>query len=908
MPENNSQQGPGMPTGTKIGKYEVRKRLGIGGQAVVYKCYDPTLDRNVAIKQVPMQLAADEESLKRFRKEAQILAKLAPEQPGIVNIYELLETEQGQFIVMEFVAGHTLEQSLEENRQPVDPKATLQIIWRLAAALNAVHSAGIIHRDIKPGNIIVGEGLRAKITDFGVAATLTGQESLPLGTTKYMAPELFAGTDIDERVDVYSLGFIAYEMLIGRDKFNEIFQDIVRDRHSEALRWMKWHGNEKVQAPPAHEINPSVPKPLSDIVSKMMAKDRDQRFENMEILGRAIRSAFSGHARGTQAGPVGGPPEEMQPQEQPGEQPAGGEGEEAAEEAREPQGPPPTAPVPSKGLSRRTKLVLLGVIVVSIIGIGVSWGVKQHMEATNLRKTATQAFEEAKDDFEKALEARDIGQKDQAIEKLREAIAGFQDLTTKQRFKGTIQSAKASVWVHLCRGHINVLRGNWSAAAAEESNATERIQQLQARSENQLFVEWTTRMDNVIRDFEEYRLNTRDFEDKIQTAENALEEERFAEAEDNLEYLSNLTLTSLQRQRLRQLRAEATQKKFEKQFKEHVSKGDEMLGQDDYVAARTAYQDALAMLESETARELSATRRNQLQKTVEEKIEKLDRESRYAAAMSEARQAEQNNDTAARIEALEKANNIKPSAELENQISRLKSEMSLTSARRLYDENKYDQALKELEKILADNPDNSAAKSLRNRIIREQDFAGLLRRADGLHNKGQWEQALELYQQAAKIKSDSSLKDKIKDCRSRIKINEGRKHRANGDYKEAITAFEQARSIDPSKKELVTAELARTTRERKYKSYLSQAKTALENREFANAKELVKQARDINDTKETQALSDEIHYEENLQKGREAMNANDYKGAIAYFNIAKRYKDTDEVKSLIAQARQQLEQ
>jgi len=296
--QTNRTEAVGLQPGTKIGKYEVILRLAVGGQAIIYKCRDPVLGRDVAIKQISTHLAEDTGFLERFRAEAQVLARLGSEQPEVVIVHDLVEDTQGLFIVMEFVSGTSLETTLCNNPGPVELKAALQILWRLCAALHSVHAAGIIHRDIKPSNIIITEGLRPKITDFGVAATSSSQASMVLGTTKYMAPELFGGGPVDGRADMYSLGFVTYEMLIGREKFNEIFADIVRDRHAESLRWMKWHSNNQVVAPPLHEVNPVVPASLSSIVARMTAKDPGDRFESMESLGRAIKRSFSAHARG----------------------------------------------------------------------------------------------------------------------------------------------------------------------------------------------------------------------------------------------------------------------------------------------------------------------------------------------------------------------------------------------------------------------------------------------------------------------------------------------------------------------------------------------------------------------------------------------------------------------------------
>jgi serine/threonine protein kinase len=187
----------GLPVGSKLGKYEIAERLGAGGEAIVYKGRDPLLDRYVAIKQVAPQLAEDEKFLDRFRDVVRRLSRLGCEE--IVTIYELIEDENG---TLEFVEGHSIETTLATQPGPVEPKAVLQILWRIAAGLAQIHKAGIIHRDIKPANIIVGEGLRVKITDFGVAARAGVPASMRLGTTKYMAPELFAGTQVDGRADI----------------------------------------------------------------------------------------------------------------------------------------------------------------------------------------------------------------------------------------------------------------------------------------------------------------------------------------------------------------------------------------------------------------------------------------------------------------------------------------------------------------------------------------------------------------------------------------------------------------------------------------------------------------------------------------------------------------------------------
>jgi len=495
----------GLPVGTKIGKYEVRERLGIGGQAIVYKCHDPLLDRDVAVKQVSTHLAADPKFLDRFRGEAKILARLGAEQAAIVTIHELVEDEHGLFIVMEHVPGHTLETILSNSDGPIEPKAVLQILWRLAGALHAVHAAGIIHRDIKPANILIGEGLRPKITDFGVAASMTGGASMPLGTTRYMAPELFEGGKADARVDVYSLGFVTYEMLIGRRKFNEIFADVIRDPHSEVLRWMKWHGNRAVQAPKAHEVNPAVPAQLGEIVARMMAKDRNQRHASMEELGRAIRTEFSprGRAKGAAAAvamaagamaasaptppvgpqeaagsaPAGGPPgldaENLQIQPPDIPQPvAVGAGEQGAGVPVPAQGPA-TAPIPKRTLSRRTKLFIVAGIGAAVLVAGVVMLLVRSGRQEELQRQRAAQFNEAKTSLEAAMPPVN----DRA--KFAEALKGYEQV--RERFANTKAADRASVMAPICEAYLAVIDQDWETAATQRQTARQRIDSIQAK-------------------------------------------------------------------------------------------------------------------------------------------------------------------------------------------------------------------------------------------------------------------------------------------------------------------------------------------------------------------------------------------------------------------------------------------
>ncbi len=445
---NSSPAGQPYQAGNVIGKYEVVECIGRGGQSIVYKCHDPGLDRLVAIKQIAPQFASDPNHRDQIIQTIRKIAQLGAANEAIVDVHEMIDDQTGLFYVMDFVEGYTLETLIREAEGPMEVKAFLMIVFRLAAALHQIHRAGVIHRDLKPGNIIMAPGLRPKVVDFGVAAVQGGDVSMPLATTKYMAPELYENVEPDGRADIYSLGFISYEMLASRPLFNEIFQEIVSDPNSESLRWMKWHGNEKVTAPLLHEIQPSVPETVSLLVDRMIQKDRDQRFSGAEELGRAIKTNFSSKARGGGApgagqaaagvatgAAAGGPDASAAGGTMQGAAAAGAPSGDMVSRLQGQEGwgsleddgfdmdggyggmadldqldagqvgaaGPETAPLPKKPMSKRMKIALASIAAAAVLGLVgfYLWKEAQKGSAIEIRKA------EAKKQFERAVAAKE---------------------------------------------------------------------------------------------------------------------------------------------------------------------------------------------------------------------------------------------------------------------------------------------------------------------------------------------------------------------------------------------------------------------------------------------------------------------------------------------------------------------
>ncbi len=254
------------------GRYEIIEKIGEGGMAVVYKALCHRLNRYVAVKILKDELALDDDFLRRFHTESQAVAMLS--HPNIVTVYDVSRSSDCEYIVMELIEGITLKQYMQR-RGALTWKEVLHFSGQIAKALSHAHSRGIIHRDIKPHNILILADSSVKVADFGIARLTNLQDTLTnetLGSVHYISPEQAKGGHIDSRTDIYSLGVMMYEMLTGRLPFEGDSAVSIAIQHISSVPL----------AP--REINPEVPVGLEQITMKAMEPDLDKRYQSADEL------------------------------------------------------------------------------------------------------------------------------------------------------------------------------------------------------------------------------------------------------------------------------------------------------------------------------------------------------------------------------------------------------------------------------------------------------------------------------------------------------------------------------------------------------------------------------------------------------------------------------------------------
>lgn len=268
-------------TGRQLGPYQIVAPLGEGGMAAVYRAYQPGMERYVALKVLPRQFVEDPEFSARFQREARILAQL--QHAHILPVFDYGQVEGYSYIVMPFVPSGTLTDALQG--QPFPLPRIRQVISQVGDALSYAHGRGLVHRDVKPSNVLIDESGNCLLTDFGLARMVEASVNLTasgtiMGTPAYMSPEQGSGRKIDSRSDIYSLGIILYEMATGRVPYKAETPVAVVFKHVSG------------PLPLPRSVNPDLPEAVERVILKALARDPDERYQTAEDLVAALKRAI----------------------------------------------------------------------------------------------------------------------------------------------------------------------------------------------------------------------------------------------------------------------------------------------------------------------------------------------------------------------------------------------------------------------------------------------------------------------------------------------------------------------------------------------------------------------------------------------------------------------------------------
>lgn len=856
--------------GAKIDKFEIVEQIGAGGHGVVWKGYDRLLDKFVAIKHfLPEVVNADDESRDRFRTEARLQKRVASGQKHLVNVLEVVDDQRGLFIIMEYVDGPSLEQVIAHDPRPMETRQALGIVAATAAALDSIHSQGVVHRDLKPSNILMPKTGGLKVCDFGLATMVSEQEAIDLGTVRYMAPEVFRGESVDPRADIYALGMISYELLAGKSGFDEAFKVILRDQRNQALRWMKWHTNQRVAPPKLSDVNPQVDESLAELVARMMEKDADQRVGSAQDVIAAIKRHLTG-------------------------EPALGSQALAAAQAQPVGNTDVTAKVPKRGKLQWVLAASLLFVLLATGGIFWLQQTGQSDEAREVYEADVTKFKEARDAF---YEQRDQWEQGNFYDLYHQ----FADLA--ERWPATDSLGRqAYARAVLCAALIEMQAGNFEVARERLGNA------------DKAFAEHFTAINSSDTDGVRARITQlRITAEKREAAEKELgnaealvektplTEEDFSKAIDKLTQLRQYekSLPASYGAELNRLEQKLYQRRSDRRM-------ENLLQQIDQELARNTREGRDTALELMEKAEDDGIRGGEAFRSRKQEIENR---NAYEDALSTAQRAERGDDYARAIRAYTELKNLAPLVgteskipDFENRITHLKAEEAYQRgllAERRSNLNEAESYFKE-----ADRLGHQAAKKKLEEMgvkVEREEHAKLARaRLD----RGDFEGAIEAADAANRIERSQDMREVIQQARIGIALKEARAALEQKDLKGAQREFQNVLRLDRSNSEAMRG-LTEVESWLQYNEAMDEGDAALnaamQERSFRRAIDAYSRAKSIHDTTEVNDRLKHAYYSERMSAARSHMKDAQFKAARAAVEGALGFKRTDEALKLKAE-------
>lgn len=741
--------------GDKVDNYTIMEQVGAGGTAIVFRGHDHVLNRNVAIKQLVVPKGDEGEDIRqRALDEAQIHKRVAAGDPRLLVQYiDTINDPRGIFMISEYVDGPSLEWILQQETKPMEQRQALGIIAATAKALDALHQGGVVHRDLKPSNILMPREGGLKLADFGLAAIVAEQQTLDLGSVRYMSPELLQGESASPKSDLYSLGIVAYEMLAGRENFNSAFRTILRDQRNQSMRWVKWHTNVRAKVTPLDQLVDGIPPSLAELVARMMEKDPARRVGSCAELLDAIRTHFAQQGQGEQPAP--GPHAAMAPPQ--------------IDDVSE------TAAVPQKS---KLPMILAATLAVWLLAIGAFfiWKKQQTQEALANQTTALIADIESAD---RLIENLEYEAAIAAYDEIPGEHANMFDPTNRRGRDDLVEAGSLKAQALLAAERGDYVTAHEKALAyrnimASASTLPKSIEtDLRKRNAQDLVDEYSTRSA---------------FQQRCNDIEALFNSGQLDEAIVAIRQLKSDTGTNTAQEDLDQIAA------FEK--KHTLLIGDkrvtDLLAQANALDEDGDLQEAIDVLETE----IEDAGEN-LDPRVTVLADQFNKRLQIEELTEEVAEAEQAGDPEDLLRAMINLQRVQPTQGLKEQINELEIQMLIADAETALADGKPERAQSILEVVLERDTDNAQAIRMIGSLEDARMMVKTVTTADQLLAQGNYEEAISAYQRALTFGPDSngSINEKIKEATGQVHLAESEQAFDAGDLGKAQDRLDKARTL-----------------------------------------------------------------------------------------------------------------
>jgi len=847
--------------GDKVDKYILQEQIGTGNLATVFRARDPILNRNVAVKQIHLTGGIEDDQIRhRVRENAMLQKRIGIANPKhVVQIEDLIDESRGLFVISEFIDGPSLDELLGQDTEPMEPRRALGITAAVAAALEVIHKAGLTHLDLKPANIFLPREGGLKVADAGLAPAIDVQYALHGSTVRYMAPEVLRGEQADGRADLYALGMIGYEMLGGRNNFEQAFKTVLRDQRNQAMRWMKWHTNVRLQAMPLSELLPDLPASYSDLIGRLMEKTPSARIGSAAELLTVIRRHFVESSSQNQSLATSS-------MTMPGEH-SQGQGMAAP-------GHTAALPAPSK-----LPLILSATLALwLLVALGVGGKIYLDTRAERLER-----LRQANALMDDALIALDLNEYDRA-QRLFNRIAENWPENTELGFYARGGGGFAAASIAMREQHYQDAAAQLRELYGNRSVSVERVlPTLIEAEERAAFDRGMARIRELI-DQREIDAARREMNEWLRLTDMppTPQEERSDEVVEALR-----ARLAMERQRIEELDQQIVAQELDRQALEVLRTAQRLVANNQRAEAIRELQRGLDNIPGNEA--------------LQEMLDRLRDEREFELARSEANAAEATGNIEVAIRRYRDAMAIRPDDEaIQRNLNILLSQQSLAQAMRHFESGRMEDAFEMASEALSQNPDNTQAQELLDRIETANEKQAHMRVAARAEQNQQWDAAIRALERAQEYGEDEDVTAAIRRVTVAKNLQIAQSAIDADNLERAREALDVARDMDPYHA-LVFALREELRVLEDYRRLIREGDTAQARGEFGTARSRYRDAREVMDTAEIRQRLDDNEYLSLIGRARSFLEREDYAAARAMTRAAQRIRgETEEVQELLA--------